>query len=268
MQVTLACLNGPYTLESTVRRDVPLHKLERRGKFSFSAVWRLRQPVAAGAARDGDRGESLPGAVRGLRDLAAVASAAHRGAGEYVDVPRPRLRKRLYQIGAVAFRSDRAWLAGAAPLLGRCQSRVHTTNPPSSTTVSTPRTSSPSIAYEAAKRLRARSASSPRHCCIGTVGRMRAREEPGSAADHAAPPARGARRCSPGDCRRRAAARHLARRAVELEVADRVIVRRRTRRRAAGAHRARRVRAAVDGGRVILQRRARGHGHRPSGHPE
>ena len=43
VQVTLACLNGPYTLESSVRRDVPLHKIERRGKFSFSAVWRLRR---------------------------------------------------------------------------------------------------------------------------------------------------------------------------------------------------------------------------------
>jgi glycosyltransferase involved in cell wall biosynthesis len=41
--VTLACLNGPYTLEAGIRRDVPLHKLERRGKFSLRVVWALRR---------------------------------------------------------------------------------------------------------------------------------------------------------------------------------------------------------------------------------
>jgi glycosyltransferase involved in cell wall biosynthesis len=45
MAVTLACLNGPYTLEPTLRRDLPLHKLERRGKFSLRAVWKLRQMI-------------------------------------------------------------------------------------------------------------------------------------------------------------------------------------------------------------------------------
>src|SRR5687768_2809883 len=45
LAVSLACLNGPYTLEQTVRRDVPLHKLERRGKFSLRAVWRLRRMI-------------------------------------------------------------------------------------------------------------------------------------------------------------------------------------------------------------------------------
>ena len=43
LHVVLACLNGPFTIEQGVRRDVPLRKLERRGKFSFSALWRLRQ---------------------------------------------------------------------------------------------------------------------------------------------------------------------------------------------------------------------------------
>ena len=43
VQVELACLNGPFTLEQGIRRDVPLLKLERRGKFSFRALWRLRQ---------------------------------------------------------------------------------------------------------------------------------------------------------------------------------------------------------------------------------
>src|SRR5690349_24219485 len=43
--VNLACLDAPYTLESTLRRDVPLTKLERRGKFSLAAVLRLRQLI-------------------------------------------------------------------------------------------------------------------------------------------------------------------------------------------------------------------------------
>jgi len=43
VHVMLACLNEPYTLEPTMRRDVPLRKLERRGKFSFGALWRLRR---------------------------------------------------------------------------------------------------------------------------------------------------------------------------------------------------------------------------------
>jgi glycosyltransferase involved in cell wall biosynthesis len=43
VHVMLACLNEPYTLEPTMRRDVPLRKLERRGKFSPAALWRLRR---------------------------------------------------------------------------------------------------------------------------------------------------------------------------------------------------------------------------------
>jgi len=45
MAVGLAVLNGPFTLEPTVRRDVPVHKLDRRGKFSLTALWRLRQLI-------------------------------------------------------------------------------------------------------------------------------------------------------------------------------------------------------------------------------
>jgi hypothetical protein len=45
MTVVMACLNGPYTLEPTLRRDLPLHKLDRRGKFSFRAAWKLRELI-------------------------------------------------------------------------------------------------------------------------------------------------------------------------------------------------------------------------------
>lgn len=46
MLVSLACLNGPFTLAQGIRRDVPLARLERRGKFSFGALMRLRQIIA------------------------------------------------------------------------------------------------------------------------------------------------------------------------------------------------------------------------------
>jgi len=46
VHAALACLNGPFTLESGIRRDVPLARLERKGKFSFGALWRLRRLVA------------------------------------------------------------------------------------------------------------------------------------------------------------------------------------------------------------------------------
>jgi len=42
VHVTMACLNGPYTLESALR-DVSCTKLERKGKFSLGTIWRLRQ---------------------------------------------------------------------------------------------------------------------------------------------------------------------------------------------------------------------------------
>jgi glycosyltransferase involved in cell wall biosynthesis len=43
VNVALACLNGPYLLEQGIRQDVPCEKLERRGKFSFAALWKLRR---------------------------------------------------------------------------------------------------------------------------------------------------------------------------------------------------------------------------------
>jgi glycosyltransferase involved in cell wall biosynthesis len=45
VNVQLACLNGPFTIEQGIRRDVPLRKLERTGKFSFRALWRLRNAI-------------------------------------------------------------------------------------------------------------------------------------------------------------------------------------------------------------------------------
>jgi glycosyltransferase involved in cell wall biosynthesis len=46
VHVRLACLNGPYDLESGVRRDLPVTKFERRGKFSLRTAWQLRRILA------------------------------------------------------------------------------------------------------------------------------------------------------------------------------------------------------------------------------
>ena len=140
-----------------LRRDVPLH--EARARAASSRSLRCGGCVACmitRAARDGDRGESLPGAVRGSarrsllphrpRTVALVNTSTFRGR---------RLSEAPLSDGAGAFRSDRAWLAGAAPLLGRCQPARHSTIPPSSTTASTRRTSSHVVASKPAKRLRA-----------------------------------------------------------------------------------------------------------------
>ncbi len=43
VNVTLACLDGPYTIAHFLRRDVPCTRLERKGKFSFATLWRMRQ---------------------------------------------------------------------------------------------------------------------------------------------------------------------------------------------------------------------------------
>ena len=209
VHVTLACLNGPYTLESAVRRDVPLHKLERRGKFSFAAVWRLRRMLVRERPATVIAVNLYQALYVALRDLAAAVSSAHRGAGEHLDVPRPPAAEAPLPVGAVALRSDRARLAGAAPLLVRGQLRRAHDN---STVIYNGVDSDhfePVGSFEAGKRLRASLGVKPESLLIGTVGHVPAGEEPGSAADRAASPARGARRCAPGDRRRRAAARRI-----------------------------------------------------------
>ncbi len=45
LRAGIVCLNGPYTLEPSVPQHVPLFKLQRSGKLSPAAAWRLRQLV-------------------------------------------------------------------------------------------------------------------------------------------------------------------------------------------------------------------------------
>jgi glycosyltransferase involved in cell wall biosynthesis len=45
-RVSMVCLNGPYDIEQGLRRDVACTRLERRGKLSLVALWKLRKVLA------------------------------------------------------------------------------------------------------------------------------------------------------------------------------------------------------------------------------
>jgi glycosyltransferase involved in cell wall biosynthesis len=169
LAVSLACLNGPYTLEQTVRRDVPLHKLERRGKFSLRAVWRLRRmiqrerPATVVAV---NLYQSLYVACatfllpRRPRIVALVNTSTFR---------RHRLLKRFYQVVLSRFdhtvhgsQVQRAfWLTrGTQEKSSVIYNGVDSTS------------FEPTASFEAAKRLRARLGVKPSALLIGSVGRL------------------------------------------------------------------------------------------------
>jgi len=171
VQVTLACLNGPYTLESTVRRDVPLHKIERRGKFSFSAVWRLRRLLL----------QERPATViavnlyQALYVACATSLLSHRPrtvAMVNTSTFRAGLRKRLYQMVLSRFdltvhgsqAQRRHWVDD--------KRRAHDNSIVIYNGVDSAHFE-PVIAHEAAKRLRAQLGVSPQALLMGTVGQLR-----------------------------------------------------------------------------------------------
>ena len=221
VSVSLACLNGPYTIESSLHREVPLRKLERRGKFSLATVWQLRRMIL----------EDRPATVIAVnlyqalyvacatlllpqrpRTVALVNTSTFRGR---------RLWKRIYQFvlsrfdltvhGSQAQRNF--WLAG--------DRRAHE----QSTVIYNGVDSAyfePVVAFEAAKRLRAQLGVTPDTLLIGTVGRMRP-EKNQEVLLTALRRLRVARvdvhLVIAGDGPMR---EHLVRRSAELEVADRV----------------------------------------------
>jgi len=169
--VNLACLNAPYTLEPTLRRDVPLAKLERRGKFSFATVLGLRRMI--------------------LRDRPATVVAVNLYQALYVACAtlllpnRPRIvalvntstfrgrhmRKRLYQ--AVLSRFDLVVHGSQA------QSRFWEAGTPQADDKSAVIYNGvdsahfdPIVAFEAAKRLRASLGVKPGALLLGSVGRL------------------------------------------------------------------------------------------------
>jgi glycosyltransferase involved in cell wall biosynthesis len=221
VQVTLACLNGPYTLEPTVRRDVPLHKLERRGKFSLSAVWRLRRLML----------EERPATViavnlyQALYVACATALLSHR----------PRT---VALVNTSTFRGRRLWKRLYQTVLSRFDLIVHGSQAQRSFWVDASRRAhdnstviyngvdsghfEPVGSHEAAKRLRARLGVNPEALLIGTVGRMRPEKNQEvllTALRHLRVARVDVHLVIAGDGPLR---EYLARRAAELEVADRV----------------------------------------------
>lgn len=221
VQVTLACLNGPYTLEPTVRRDVPLRKIERRGKFSFSAVWRLRRVML----------EERPATViavnlyQALYVACATALLSHR----------PRT---VALVNTSTFRGRRLWKRLYQLVLSRFDQTVHGSQAQRRFWVEAGRTAhdnssviyngvdsthfEPVVAHESAKRLRARLGVSPQALLMGTVGRMRPEKNQEvllTALRHLRVARVDAHLVIAGDGPLRD---FLARRAAELEVADRV----------------------------------------------
>jgi glycosyltransferase involved in cell wall biosynthesis len=171
--VGLAVLNGPYTVEQTLRRDVPLTKLERRGKFSLAAVMRLRELI--------------------LRDRPPTVIAVNLYQALYVACAalllpyRPRLvalvntstfggrrmRKRLYQ--SVLARFDLV-VHGSQAQRAFWQTTLR--DPPGKSAVIYNGVDSgyfePTAVFEAAKRLRASLHVKPGALLIGSVGRLAA----------------------------------------------------------------------------------------------
>jgi glycosyltransferase involved in cell wall biosynthesis len=221
VQVTLACLNGPYTLEPTVRRDVPLHKVERRGKFSFAAVWRLRRLMLQERPATVIAVNLYPALYVACatallshrpRTVALVNTSTFRG--------RP-LWKRLYQTVLSRFDLTVHGSQAQRRFWGDASRRAHD----NSTVIYNGVDSAhfePVVAHEAAKRLRARLGVSPQALLMGTVGRMRPEKNQEvllTALRHLRVARVDAHLMIAGDGPLRD---FLSRRAVELEVADRV----------------------------------------------
>ena len=141
VNVTLACLNGPYTIAQVLRRDVPCTRLERKGKFSFATLWRMRQLLVRERPATVLAVNLYASLYVALATLLHAAAAAHRGAGEHLDLLWPPPVEAHLPGGAGAFRSHRARLGRAAAFLDQGQQRRRGRNPPSSTTASIPSTS-------------------------------------------------------------------------------------------------------------------------------
>ena len=172
--VNLACLNAPYTLESTLRRDVPLAKLERRGKFSFATVLRLRQMIL----RDRPATVIAVNLYQALYVACAAALLSYRPrivALVNTSTFRGRhLRKRLYQSVLARFdlvvhgsqAQSRFWDAAQRAASGAHERSTVIYNGVDSAHFD------PVVAFEAAKRLRASLGVKPGALLLGSVGRL------------------------------------------------------------------------------------------------
>jgi glycosyltransferase involved in cell wall biosynthesis len=172
VHVELACLNGPFTLEPGIRRDVPLLKLEREGKFSFRALWRLRQRLA----------RERPATVLGVNLYQSLYVALATLLLPY----RPRI---VALVNTSTFRGHRVWKRFYQFVLARFDLIVHGSDAQRrfwfksggqawrNSTVVYNGVDSDHFEYtgsfEAAKRLRASLGLKPDSLLLGTVGMCR-----------------------------------------------------------------------------------------------
>jgi glycosyltransferase involved in cell wall biosynthesis len=172
LQVNLACLNGPYTIEPTLRRDVPLVKLERSGKFSFSTVWRLRQMIR----------RQRPATVIAVN----LYQALYVASATWMLPDRPRT---VALVNTSTFRGRRLWKRIYQWVLARFDLTVHGSQAQRNFWLAANRRAhdnslviyngvdsahfEPVAAFEQAKRLRAKIGVGPQGLLIGTVGKMR-----------------------------------------------------------------------------------------------
>jgi glycosyltransferase involved in cell wall biosynthesis len=108
VHVKLVCLNGPYTIEAGLRRDVPCTRLERKGKFSFAALWRLRRLLV----------DERPATVLALNLYQALYVAIAMLFLPY----RPRT---VALVNTSTFRGHRLWKRMYQSVLGRFDLIVH-----------------------------------------------------------------------------------------------------------------------------------------------
>ncbi|HEU4779373.1 MAG TPA: glycosyltransferase family 4 protein [Steroidobacteraceae bacterium] len=221
VRVSLACLNGPYTIEASLRRDVKLSKLERQGKFSLATVWRLRQMILA----------ERPATVIAVN----LYQALYVACATWLLPHRPRT---VALVNTSTFRGRRWWKRTYRFVLTRFDQTVHGSQAQRQFWLSGDRRShdnssviyngvdsahfEPVVAFEAAKRLRAKLGVGAQSLLMGTVGRLRPEknQEVLLTTLRRLRVARvDAHLVIAGDGPMR---EHLARRAVELEVADRV----------------------------------------------
>jgi glycosyltransferase involved in cell wall biosynthesis len=172
VQVNLACLNGPYTIEPSLRRDVPLVKFERRGKFSFSTVWRLRQMIL----------QQRPATVVAVN----LYQALYVACATWMLPNRPRT---VALVNTSTFRGRRVLKRIYQSVLARFDMTVHGSQAQRNFWLASNRRAhdnssviyngvdaahfEPVVAFEEAKRLRVKIGVGPQGLLIGTVGQMR-----------------------------------------------------------------------------------------------
>jgi len=171
VHVSLVSLNGPYTIEQGIRRDVPLKKLERRGKFSLRALLLLREIIV----------RERPSTILAVNLYQALYVALAASLLPY----RPRT---VALVNTSTFRGHRMMKRLYQAVLGRFDLTVHGSDaqrqfwlkagqraPDNSTVIYNGVDSDHFEAtgsFEAAKRLRASLGLKPDSFLVGTVGRL------------------------------------------------------------------------------------------------